>query len=319
MRVLITGASGFTGRHVIQACLAAEHAVVATRRGPVPDPAQDACTWRSDDLCDPSATDALVREVQPDGVIHLAGRVGIQPNDDLGAHYRTNVLGTSSLLAAISEYTPQARVLVVGSAAQYGQLERHGLPVTEVTTCRPHTHYGLSKHVQEEVALLYQQKYGLPIIATRTFNLLGPGDTERSLIGKVARALACRKLGIEHGLIRVGHLDAVRDYCDVRDAAQAYVMLLEKGVPGERYNVCSGRGIPMHDLVFYLVQRAGLPVEIVEVAAGAHAAPSVQWMVGYPGKLADATGWRPRYALAQSLDDTLADWTFRLRSSTHSA
>ncbi|MBI2080707.1 MAG: GDP-mannose 4,6-dehydratase, partial [candidate division NC10 bacterium] len=218
-----------------------------------------------------------------------------------------NAGGTVSLLEAAAAAAPGARVLVIGSAEAYGEVEEDDLPLTEDRPLRPLTPYGLSKAAAEKVALFYARSRGLPVLVARAFNHTGPGQEPTFVCSDFARQIARIEAGLTGAVLRVGDLTARRDFSDVRDVVRAYDLLLEKGTPGETYNVCSGRAWSIGEILEILRGLAGTPIA-VEADPTRGRSEDVPVLVGSFAKLEAATGWRPAIPLPRTLKDLLDSW-----------
>jgi GDP-4-dehydro-6-deoxy-D-mannose reductase len=294
VRAAITGARGFVGRHL---------AAHLTRRGT--DVVElDLDGERRLDVTDHDAVVQRIADERPDVVYHLAARSHVGASWDDGEQLkRVNVDGTRAVLDACVRAGVE-RVLVVGSAEQYGPVGRDELPVGEAAPCRPITPYGESKVEAEAVALEVHREHGLAVICTRAFNHTGPGQPPTFLVpGLAARVVTAEREG--HDEIVLGNGDPVRDFSDVRDVVRAYVLLVERGTPGEAYNVCSGRGVRVDDLAAELVGRSTRALRIT-TSADLVRPVDIPALVGDPAKLVAATGWEPEIELSRTLDDVLA-------------
>ena len=294
MRAAITGARGFVGRHLAAHLTARGDEVVEL----------DLDGTRALDVTDHDAVVARMADERPDAVYHLAARSHVGDSWGAGdALTRVNVGGTRAVVDACVR-AGVGRVLVVGSAEQYGAVHDDELPVRESTALRPITPYGETKVAAEQVALEAHREHGLGVVCARAFNHTGPGQPSAFLIpGLAARIAAAEQSGADE--IVLGNGDPVRDFSDVRDVVRAYALLVERGTPGEAYNVCSGRGVRVGDLAAELVARATRPLRLV--TDGTLVRPvDVPVMVGDPTKLTAATGWSPALDLARTLDDVLA-------------
>jgi len=255
------------------------------------------------DITDHAAVVARVGDEAPDVVYHLAARshVGDSWHDDLLT--RVNVDGARAVLDACAE-AGVARVLIVGSAEQYGAVDPEVLPVNELTPCHPITPYGESKVAAEQLALAAHHNGGLGVICARAFNHTGPGQSPAFLVpGLAARIVSAERTGADE--IAIGNGDPVRECNDVRDVVRAYALLVERGTPGEVYNVCSGRGVRVGDLATALVARSVRTLRLT-TAPELVRAVDVPALVGDPAKLVAATGWSPDITFEQTLDDVLA-------------
>jgi len=309
--VLITGAGGFAGGHLAEACLAAGDEVVALSRGAeerTPPGAHSIAL----DLADLDATRAAVRDAAPAAVFHLAARASVaeswkRPDEALSA----NVATTLSVLEAVRIEAPAARAVVVGSGEEYGPPDR--LPVVEEAALRPQNPYAVSKAAADLLAGMYADAHGLAVVRTRSFNHAGPGQSPTYVVASLTRQVA-EGLRAGDSPVRVvsGNPDARRDFTDVRDVARAYRLLAERAAPGA-YNVCSGRTASVHDLLESL--RAVVGVEIDHVVDPALVrAHEVMEIRGSHVRLTSSTGWEPELPRARPLADTVAWWTSALDS-----
>lgn len=304
MRALITGGLGFVGRHLGDHLTACGDEVVALDRSG--DPAID--------ILDAEGTAAAIAEVSPDAVYHLAGWADVGGSwHDPRTVLRVNAEGTLNVLEGCRAAGVE-RVLSVASADVYGVVVEAELPLDEHAALRPTSPYAASKLAADAVAQQAFLGHGLPVIRVRPFNHLGPGQSEQF----VATALAARIARAERDgadFILVGNLTTRRDFTDVRDIVRAYRLLIEQGEPGEVYNVCSGRDLPIQYLADHLVSLATHPVELRSDPALMR--PSdLPVLRGDASKLTAATGWTPDIPIEQTLADLLNDLRARLRDDT---
>jgi GDP-4-dehydro-6-deoxy-D-mannose reductase len=302
-RVLITGAAGFAGAHLVSASAAAGDDVVAAsrRRG-----------GARVDLRDGAAARHLVRDTRPDVVYHLAalahvGRSWADPATTLA----DNQAMTVGVLEAVRSEAPEAVVVAVSSGEVYGPPA--ALPVDETAPLRPQNPYAVSKAAGDLLAGFYADAHGLRVVRPRAFNHAGPGQPPLFAIASFAKQVAA---GLEAGddPVRVvtGNPDPRRDYTDVRDVVDAYRRLADAGEPGV-FNVCSGRAVSAGELVAALAAVAGVEVEHVvdERLVRAHEVMEVR---GSYARVAAATGWAPRIPLERTLADTVAWWREEIRA-----
>jgi GDP-4-dehydro-6-deoxy-D-mannose reductase len=323
VRVLVTGAGGFVGGHLAE-YLRAEHPEVEVHgvslpgRAGAPHVAGGARLIEAD-LTDPGSARAVVEEVRPDRIVHLAGQASVHVSwADPGGTLRANVLGIVHVLDAVRALGLRPSALVVGSAEEYGPVRPEEMPIREETPLRPASPYAVSKVAQEALALLYGPAGGLRVVLTRTFHHTGPGRGEAFAESSFARQIAEIEAGRREPVLRVGNLQAVRDFADVRDVVRAYWMLLERGDGGRAYNVCSGRGRRIGELLDVLLAASAVRVE-VRVDPGRLRPSDVPAQVGDPALLYAATGWEPRIPLERSLRDLLDDWRARVAASAAQA
>ncbi len=321
MKVLVTGVSGFVGAHLVE-FLRREHPeaelVGITRpHGSAGGSLHGAVRLVEADFNDPASLEPVLDAVAPDRIIHLAGQSSVHVSwTDPGGTLRTNVLGLVHLVDALRRRGAKPPVLVVGSAEEYGAVAPADLPLREDAPLLPASPYAVSKTAQGLLAAEYARGLGLPLVRTRTFHHTGPGRGEAFAESSFARQLAEIEAGLRDRVLHVGNLEAVRDYTDVRDVVRAYWALLDRaGEAGGRvFNVCSGRGLKIHDLLDTLLARAQVKVEI-RVDKDRLRPSDVPAQVGDPSRLKALTGWEPHIPLEQSLGELLDDWRARVRSA----
>jgi GDP-4-dehydro-6-deoxy-D-mannose reductase len=297
VRVLVLGARGFVGRHLVGLLRERGHEVVPADR----EPHEDALPV---DVADPLAVRAAFELARPEAVAHLAAQAFVPAAlADPAGTFAVNAGGTLNVLEAAraqAQGGAAARVLVVSSAEVYGAQPPGAYPLRETTAPRPANPYAASKLGAEALAQAYARAYGLEAVVTRAFNHIGPGQDERFAVAGFAAQIARAAAG-RGPLVEVGNLEAARDFLDVRDVCAAYALLLEgAGEPGELYNVASGSATTLEDVLRQLVQIARVPVEIREDPARMRPA-DVPLSTGDAAKLRAATGWAPRIPLAAAL------------------
>jgi len=307
--VLVTGASGFVGPHLVRALI--ERGARVSGLGLEPPPADVALdAWRTADLLDADALASAVAEAKPDAVVHLAGQSSAARSFEIPVEtFRANATGTWNLLEAVRTGARSARVLVVGTGEVYGP-QPEGSRVVEGAPFHPVSPYAISKAAGDALAELRGRTQGLDIVRTRSFGHTGPGQQARFVVPAFAQQIAAIERGGGEPVLRVGNLEVTRDLADVRDIARAYVALLERGRAGEAYNVCRGEGVKLTEVVRWLAERAHVAVRVEPDPARMRPA-DVPWLVGDPAKLARDTGWRPEIPLERTLDDVLEEWRRR--------
>ena len=298
MRVLVTGAHGFVGRHLTTALRARGHEVLEADRSVH---GEDALVL---DVTDALAVRAAFDLARPDAVAHLAAQASVPDSlRDPDGCFAVNAGGTLHVLNAAREVAADGlrpRLLVVGSSDVYGAQAPDGYPLRETAPLLPRNPYAASKAAADALAQAYARSYGVDAVVTRAFNHIGPHQDERFAVASFAMQIARVAAGLER-VVWVGNLDASRDILDVRDVCDAYALLLEGGgEAGEVYNVCSGAATTMRELLRQLIEIARVPVEVRQDPARMR--PSdVPVSVGDASKLRDATGWTPRIPLAAAL------------------
>ncbi len=304
--ILVTGAGGFVGPHVLRQLRALGHEVWATDRSSTNTPSALAC-----DLTDTAAVHVLIDAVRPDAIVHLAsvasvGRSFAAPQLTL----QNNLLAACNLFEALRDQ-PRTRVLVVGSAEQYGRVEAGELPLREEQPFRPASPYAVSKIAQEYLALQYRTSYGLDVVLARSFNHSGPGQSDDFVLPAVAKQIALAEAGRGPLAVRIGNLAVSRDYLDVRDVARAYALLLEQGEAGQAYNIARGQAESLQDLVAALLAKARVALTL-EPDPDRMRPSDLPVLVGDSTRLRARTRWQPEIPLTTTLSDVLDDWRQRV-------
>ena len=308
MRILVTGAAGFVGRHLVRLLKSCGHTIYGTSfsKGTterVPDARIFRCNIR-----DAARLRAIVRRIRPHRVYHLAAYSSVVNSfRDFRNVYETNFWGTFNVLEAVRQEAPKARVLVVGTGQCYGSVKPSQLPVTESQALSPQSPYALSKAAADLLASQYHQRFGLHIIRARPFNHTGPGQSPEFVCSDWARQIASADLRLSPPILSVGDLTVRRDFSDVRDVVRAYVLLLEKGRPGEAYNVGSGRTTPVRQIVKLLMGFSPLPIR-VSVQSHRLRPGEARTLYGSNHKLMRHTSWKPKYNLETTLRDLYVHW-----------
>lgn len=314
MRIFVTGATGFAGSHLVEQLLAAGHDVygllhAATSHQPQPVHAN----YHSvpGDLLALSALKQVLAEIRPDLIYHLAGQASPARSwDDPALTLAINSGGTANILEA-ARASGKPKLVTVTSAHIYS-VERVGnLPITEETTPSPEHPYGVSKWTASQLAKLYWRQHRLPVVEARPFNHIGPRQALGFVVPDFSSQLAEIRLGLTSPEMTVGNLEAERDFTDVRDVVRAYVLLAERGRPGETYLICSGQAVSIRRILDYLIEIADVDVKISQDPARLRQG-DVPRLVGSNAKIARDTGWQPEIELRTSLIDTFQEWLAKL-------
>jgi GDP-4-dehydro-6-deoxy-D-mannose reductase len=293
MRALITGGKGFVGQWLAAHLKACNDDVAVI----------DIET----DVADGAALRRVMTEVAPDAVYHLAAMTHVGESwENPSQVLRVNVLGTAEILAAARSLESSVRVLVVSSAEVYGVVTPEQLPLREDTPTKPASPYAASKLAAEAVALQAWRGFGQPVVVVRPFNHIGPGQSPNFFVPALAkRIVEARRSGARS--LPVGNLTTRRDFTDVRDVVVAYRLLVERGVSGTVYNVCSGRDVAMSEVARELLELSGAALTL-ETDPSLLRPVDVPVLRGSAELLTSATGWEPRIPLATTLADVLASW-----------
>ncbi|HEX7937422.1 MAG TPA: GDP-mannose 4,6-dehydratase [Gemmatimonadaceae bacterium] len=309
-RILITGGSGFVGQWMCRQCLEHGDTVFAGTVDQVTGPPvlsieqRASVTWLQLDTTSDEQIARAIEQSAPDRVVHLAAMAfAPDANQSPAKAFDVNALGALRLLTRLARSASKdLRVLVVGSAEQYGANSAATSPVPETVALAPLTVYAASKSTQELIAVQTARSTSLHVVCTRSFNHSGFGHGPQYLIpALVERA---RSLPPTGGSLRMGNTTPVRDYLHVRDVVAAYSALLEKGKAGDVYNVASGAGLTVNEIATRVLKRTGRAAEI-SVDPALVRPVDVPILVGDSGKLRAATGWAPQYTVDDIIDDLI--------------
>jgi len=309
MRALVTGATGFVGQHLIRLLSSRQYSVYGTYLAAPAEPIDKATLFRCD-VRDATRLRAITGDIRPSRIYHLAAQSS--PSNSITKEaFETNFWGTYNLLEVVRQVAPRARVLVVGSGQCYGEVHARGTPITESRPFVPPNPYALSKAAADMLSSQYFSRFGLHIVRARPFNHTGPGQQQGFVCSDYASQIAAIELGQRKPIIRLRDAQKQRDFSDVRDVVLAYELLLQKGEPGEAYNIASGRAISVRQLVRVLISFCSRPIRISlqhqQVRSG-----DIQSLYGSNRKLQRATGWKPAYNIRQTLQDLFEYWKIHL-------
>lgn len=318
MRVLITGITGFAGRHLAE-LLVEQHReaeVWGLARWDSPretlGPLEAVLTLVTGDLTDAGSLVRALQASKPDVVLHLAAASTVSSSWATPAEVMAvNALGTVNLLEAVRTLDLEPVVVLAGSAEAYGAVASGELPVREAQPFRPVSPYGVSKAAVDLLGHQYHAAYGLKIVRLRIFNHTGPGRPDRFVASSFARQIAEIERGRRAPVLEVGNLDVVRDFTDVRDVARAYWAAVVHGEGGAAYNVCSGKPVSIRRLLDLLCAQSTGRVE-VRVDPGRLRAAEIPVLYGDASAFVEATGWQPAIPLEQTLHDILEWWRERV-------
>lgn len=309
-RSLIIGAAGFVGGYLIKELQALGDQVYATK---LPVESLDAgCCVRNLDILDASSTTALIKEIQPDRIFHLAAQSSVAVSWKKPAlTAQINVVGAINVLEAARAASCEPVLLLVGSSEEYGAAKTAGGIISEDIHPNPGNVYAATKAVQNCIGNIYHNAYGMKIICVRAFNHFGPGQLPQFVISDFCRQAAEIEAGRHEPVIRVGNLSAKRDFTDVRDIVRAYGMLAEKGRFGETYNVGSGKAVEIRSILDIILSQtsADISVETDETRFRPVDVPLIQADIS---KISNDTGWAPKIDIVNTISDTLEFWRSNL-------
>lgn len=318
MKILITGAAGFVGAHLINLLKN--------------DPDNEIFAWVKDEqessgieldgnhigIVDITRKEQVMNafaDICPDCIYHLAAQssVGLSWKEP-ALTYEVNAVGSVHLLETVRLHNPQARVLLVGSAEQYGTIREEELPIAETQPLQGVNPYSISKMMQEQTARLYVDSYKLHIVLVRAFNHIGPGQSERFVIPDWCSQVVRMECEGRPGSIRVGNIDVRRDFTDVRDIVKAYAALMEHGQSGEVYNVGSGRAYSLKDVLDIILSCTGCMGVRYEVDEDRLRPADTPELRADISRLTSTINWTASYSLRQSVEDILEEMRRRVQT-----
>ncbi len=316
MRILITGATGFAGKHLVAhlRSISAGAQLHGTRLTSGESTFDPGAILHTVDLRDPNAVYALIEAVKPDQIFHLAAQASVKRSfDEPWETLETNIRSELNIFEACLRLDRRPRTLIVSTGELYANATKADCPADETTPPQPTSPYSVSKLSQELLGIQYHISRNFPVIIVRPFNQLGPGQREGFVAPDFAMQVARIEAGLQPPEIKVGNLDAQRDFTDVRDVARAKAMAMMHGESGQIYNIASGQTHRIREVLEFLSQQSRIPIHITQDEARMRPA-NVPLLWGDYSKLAQATGWRPEIAFQQSLLDVLEDCRGRVKS-----
>jgi GDP-4-dehydro-6-deoxy-D-mannose reductase len=312
-RALITGVTGFVGSHLADFLLKKKGIkVYGIER------------WRSKteniehikgsigihecDIRDATSVKKVIAGIRPDYIFHLAAQSFVHSSWHAPAEtLTTNIIGELNIFEAVRELKLDCKLQIACSSEEYGMVYKNEVPIKETNPLRPLSPYAVSKVAQDLLGYQYFNSYGLHIVRTRAFNHTGPRRGEVFATSNFAKQIALIEKGKQKPVIHVGNLEAVRDFTDVRDVVEAYWLSLQKCDAGEVYNICSGKGYAIKEMLRMLLKASKVKVQIKEEAERLR--PSdVMVLIGDSSKFRKKTGWKPRIKFRDTLIDLLNYW-----------
>lgn len=250
----------------------------------------------------------LLNKIRPDLIFHLAAQSSVAVSwKNPGLTVDVNVKGAVNLLDAVRALDYRPRVLLIGSGEEYGRVREVEIPVGEDNRLRPGNVYAVTKAAQNMLGTLYAQAYGMDLVMVRAFNHIGPNQSPNFVVADFCRQVAQIEAGMREPVIRVGNLSAKRDFTDVRDVVRAYALLVQKGKPGETYNVGRGKAVSVRKILDMILAESGAAIS-VEVDPDRLRPVDVPVIEADISKLRGCTGWQPEISLEDTVRETLDYW-----------
>ncbi len=314
MKVLITGITGFAGSHLAEYIIHNQPGVevygLVRWRSRLENilAFQDKIYLLEADLKDPTSLRSVLAYVKPDWIFHLAAQSFVPTSWKCPAEtFNINVIGQINLFESLLSLNLNPKIHIAGSSEEYGQVYENEIPMKETNPLRPLSPYAVSKVAQDLLAYQYYRSYGLRTVRTRGFNHTGPRRGEVFVTSSLAKQIAEIEKGKREAVIKVGNLEAKRDFTDVRDIVRAYWLALEKGQEGEVYNIGSGRAYAIREVLEMLLSLSRVKVKI-EVDPARLRPSDVPILLADASKFKELTGWEPRIPFEKTLEDLLNYW-----------
>ncbi|GIP55058.1 GDP-mannose 4,6-dehydratase [Paenibacillus vini] len=316
MKALVTGISGFVGSHMAEYLLSNNIEVLGTiRQRSRMDHIQHILNdihLVECELRDPFSVETLIDRERPDLIFHLAAQsfVPTSWNSPTDTIYN-NVAGQINIFESVRRFQLDCKIQIACSSEEYGHVEQDEVPIRETNPLRPLSPYAVSKTAQEYLGYQYFKSYGLNVVQTRTFNHTGPRRGENFVTSNFSKQIAEIEAGKKPPVIYVGNLLAKRDFTDVRDVVRAYWLALEKGEPGETYNIASNKCYTIGEVLQLLLTLSKVQIEIQQDPARMR--PSdVEILLGDYSKFNAKTGWKPEIPFHKTMEDLLNYWRARV-------
>ncbi len=312
-RVLVTGITGFAGSHLTDYLLGMGSLKIYgikrwRSRTENIEHFIDRVDFYECDLRDASSVRDLIEFVKPDMVFHLAAQSFVPTSWSAPAEsLETNIMGELNLFEAVRRTGIDSLIQIAGSSEEYGAVGEDEVPIKETNPLRPLSPYAVSKVGQDMLAYQYFKSYGMRIIRTRGFNHTGPRRPPVFVCSDFAKQIADVEKGLREPVIEVGNLESVRDFTDVRDMVRGYWLALSKGIPGEVYNISTGIGRKIGDILDSLIEITGVDVEI-RVSKQRLRPSDVPNLIGDSTRFRERTGWKPEIPFEKTLEDLIDFW-----------
>jgi GDP-4-dehydro-6-deoxy-D-mannose reductase len=316
MKALITGIGGFVGNHLTRHLIYNGHEVAGLDYPGVEiaDDLKDHPKLKiyPGDLREDKVIGEVIGDSKPEVIFHLAAQSSVKISfENPKETFSVNLFGTLNLLETISRLDYQIKTLIISSSEVYGRLEPEECPVDEDHPLKPINPYAVSKAAVDLLAYQYFKAYKLPVYVARAFSHSGPGQKTVGVLSDWAFQIAKIELDLSPPVIKVGNLDVQRDYTDVRDVIRGYMALIEKGEPGRPYNVCSGTGYKLSDLLEKYKSMAKKKIEVSKDQSRMRPV-DIPILTGSNKRIKNDTGWEPEISIETTLSDSLEFWRDRL-------
>ena len=307
MRSLVIGGAGFVGKYLVRHLLELKHEVIITKM-PMEEARVEGAAVYDLDILDKATVTELLEKISPDLVFHLAAQSSVSMSwKNPQQTVDVNVKGSVNVLDGLRSMKKKARILLIGSGEEYGQVIPSETPVCETSPLRPGNIYAATKACQNMIGRIYAQAYGMNLVMVRAFNHIGPDQSPVFAAADFCRQAALIESGMQEAVIRVGNLEAKRDFTDVRDVVHAYVLLAERGQAGETYNVGSGHAVSIGDVLKLVLKQSAVEIQ-VEVDEEKLRPVDVPVMEADVRKVWRDVGSKAQIQLEQTIGDMMEYW-----------
>ncbi len=313
MKALIIGAAGFVGNYLIKHIQETYDWELAATKLENETLEYDNIQVYNLNILYKEEITALLKEMQPDYIFYLAAQSSVSlswKNPLLTVDI--NIKGCLNLLECLRELEQNPRILLIGSGEEYGYIQPEDTPVKETTVLAPGNIYAATKACQNMLGTIYARAYNMNIILVRAFNHVGPGQTPTFVVSDFCRQVALIENGKQAPVIKVGNLEAMRDFTDVRDVVRAYGMLIQKGVKGYTYNIGSGHAVRIRSLLENILKLSTVPIT-VEIDSAKLRPLDIPIIEADISKLTECISWKPEIPQIQTLQETLGYWRQKVR------
>lgn len=313
MKALITGITGFAGSHLAEYLLSRGDIEVygtyrlRSRMNHIQG-VMEKLNLIECELRDAHSVNQMIKDVKPDLIFHLAAQSFVptswnSPVDTL----TNNIISQVNILEAIRRFCIESKIQIACSSEEYGMVYPEETPIKETNPLRPLSPYAVSKVAQESLGYQYHQSYGMHTVCTRTFNHTGPRRGEYFVTSNFAKQIAEIECGMKPPVLYVGNLSSLRDFTDVRDIVRGYWIALDKGVPGEVYNISSDKAYTIREMLEILLGMSKVKIEI-QVESNRLRPSDVEILLGDSTKFRTQTGWKPEIPFEKTMEDLLNYW-----------
>jgi len=315
-KALITGIKGFAGSHLVELLLAKGYQVYGINYSFANveniQHIRNRVTLRECDIRDEARLSEIISQSKPDEVYHLAAIAHVPTSyRNPRLTFEVNLYGTLNLLGAVKAVSRDIKILYVGSASEYGAVREDEIPIDESVPPRPVDPYSVSKVSADMLAFQYFKSFNLHIVRVRPFNHIGPRQSPDYVVPSFAKQIAEIEKGLKEPVITVGNLKSKRDFTDVRDIVRAYWLALQKGEPGEVYNICSDKAVSIQEVLDKFLKLSKKEIKIEQDVERLRPA-DVPLLLGDATKFREKTGWEPGISFEKTLQDTLDYWLNRI-------